>query len=239
MVASRTTLALLIETPNPDLNVHVKLVLGGGKRVVTLTQRDILVDSGDHRRGSAYAEIADLEAGTYTVICSTFEAGQKANFSLRIDSATQTQLKQLPSENAGLLSKALPMACFNWNNNKIASPISPHRLVKLSAIAKFRSSSGPTTRSPVRLSIELGRGPERRILAVSADGEYLDADGGGVRTPELDLWAEMRKFAEMYLVLERMASPSTPGEERFNVEVWCDGRVDEVCQIGTWRKWDD
>jgi calpain-7 len=239
MVAFRTSLAILLETPNPDLNVHIKLVLGGGKRVITLTQRDILVDSGEYRRGSAYAEIAELEAGTYTVICSTFEAGQRGAFSLRIDSAVQTLLKQLPSENAGRLSEALQMACFSSNNNKIAAPIFPRRLIKLSSIAKFRSSSGPTTRSPVRLSVELGRGPQRKILTVSAEGEFLDADGVGVRTPELDVWPEMRNYAEMYLVLERMASPSTPGEERFNVEVWCDAKVQDVCELGVWRPWDD
>lgn len=241
VVAHQTTLALLLETPSPDLNVHVKVVRGEGKRIITLTQRDIVVDSGDYRRGSAYAEIAEVEAGTYTVICSTFEAGQKAPFTLRVEAQVQTKLKQLPGENAGRLSKALPMACFNWNNNKIATPISPRRLIKLTAIAKFRSSSASTTRSPVRISIELGRGPERRILGVSNKGEYVDVGGsaGGVRTPELDLWAEMRQFAEMYLVLERMAGPETTGEERFDVEVWCDGRVEEVCNVGTWRKWDD
>ncbi|TID14404.1 2-nitropropane dioxygenase [Venturia nashicola] len=245
MVAHDTTLAMLLETPSSDLNVHVKLVRGHGKRIISLTRKDIIVDSGDYRRGSAYAEITEMEAGTYTVICSTFEANQKAPFTLRVESQVSTQLKQLPGENAGRLSRKLPMACFNWNNNKIAASISPLRLVKLSAIAKFRGSSAPTTRSPVRLSIELGRGPERRILGVSNEGEYCyagDGAGGGageVRTPELDLWAEMRRFAEMYLVVERMAGPETTGEERFDVEVWCDAKVQEVCEIGTWRKWDD
>lgn len=242
MVAHRTTLTMLLETPS-DLNIHVKLVRGYGKRIITLTQKDIIVDSGDYRRGSAYAEIPDIEAGTYTIICSTFEANQKAPFTLRIESQVSIQLKQLPGENAGRLSQKLPMACFNWNNNKIAAPIVPLRLVKLSAIAKFRGSSAPTTRSPVRLTIELGRGPERRILSVSNEGEYSyagdGAGGGEVRTPELDLWAEMRRYAEMYLVLERMAGPETTGEERFDVEVWCDAKVQEVCDVGSWRKWDD
>jgi len=131
------------------------------------------------------------------------------------------------------------MACFNWGNNKIAAPIIPRRLIKITAVAKFRSSSGPESRSPVRLSIELGRGPERRIIAVSADGDYLDADGGGVRISELDVWPEMLSYADMWLVLERMASPAMPGEERFTVEIWCDGKPDDVLQVGVWRKWDD
>lgn len=244
MVAHRTTLAILLETPSSDLNVHVKLVRGQGKRIITLTQKDIIIDSGDYRRGSAYAEVCEIEAGTYTIVCSTFEAYQKAPFTLRVESQVSTQLKQLPGENAGRLSKQLPTACFNWNNNKIAAPISPRRLIKLSAIAKFRGSSVPTTRSPVRLSIELGRGPERRILGVSNEGTYSyagDGAGGGgeVRTLELDLWAEMRRFAEMYLVLERMAGTETTGEERFDVEIWADAKVEEVCDVGSWRKWDD
>ncbi|KAF2429597.1 cysteine proteinase [Tothia fuscella] len=247
-VPNKTPIALLLETPNSELSVHVRLVHGGGKRILNLSQRDIVIDSGEYRRGSAFAELQDLDAGTYTVICSTFEAGQKAGFTLRVDTFVQTQLRQLPGENAGRLSQSIPNVCFSWGNNKIAAPLFPKRLFKLSAIAKYRgsntissTSSNPPyhTQSPVRISVELGRGPERRFLAVSSDGEFLAANGAGVRTPELDLWPEMRRNGDMWLVLERMGSPAMPGEERFGVEVWCDGKVEELVQVGYWRAWDD
>jgi calpain-7 len=239
VIENKTPIALLVETANPELAVNVKLVhSNGGKRLVALSQRDIALDSGTYRRGSALAELQDLEAGTYTVICSTFEAGQKAPFSVRVDTFVQSQLKQLPSENAGRLSKPLGPACFSWGCNKVATPLIPKRLLKLTAMAKFRSGVASYPRSPVRISIELGRGPTRMILGVSSDGEYLDADGG-IRTPELDLWPEMRSRGDMWLVLERMASPTIPGEERFGVELWCDGKPDDLLSIGVWRTWDD
>lgn len=243
-VPNKTPIALLLETPNPELNVHVKLVHGGGKRLANLSQRDIVIDSGEYRRGSAFAELQELDAGTYTIICSTFEPGQKAGFNLRVDTFVQTRLKQLPGENAGRLSKSLPNGCFNWGNNKIATPLFPRRLLKMSAIAKYRggnTTANPSfsSQSPVRISIEIGRGPTRRFLAVSAEGEFLAADAGGVRTPEMDLWPEMRSNGDMWLVLERMASPAMPGEERFGVEIWCDAKPDDVVQVGYWRAWDD
>jgi calpain-7 len=238
-IKNKSPIALLVETPNPELAVNVKLVhSNGGKRVITLSQRDIVLDSGTYRRGSAFAALQDLDAGTYTIICSTFEAGQKAPFSIRVDTFVQSQLKQLPTENAGRLSKPVAMACFNWSCNKVAAPLQPKRLVKMTALAKFRSGVGTHPRSPVRISIELGRGPSRMILGVSSDGEYLDAESG-VRTPELDIWPEMRSRGDMWLVLERMASPAMPGEERFDVELWCDGKPDDMLSIGVWRGWDD
>jgi calpain-7 len=238
-IENKTPIALLVETANPDLAVNVKLVhSNGGKRVLTLSQRAIALDSGTYRRGSAFAELQELDAGTYTIICSTFEAGQKAPFSVRVDTFVQSQLKQLPSENAGRLSKTIAMACFNLGCNKIAVPIKPNRLVKLTAFARFRPGVASYSRSPVRISIELGRGPTRMILGVSSDGEFFDAENG-VRTPELDLWPEMRSRGDMWLVLERMASPAMPGEERFGVELWCDGKPDEMLSVGVWRAWDD
>jgi calpain-7 len=236
----KTPIALLVETPNPEVAVNVKLVHSDkGKRVVTLSQRDIVLDSGTYRRGSAFAELQELDAGVYTIICSTFEAGQKAPFSIRVDTFVQSQLKQLPGENAGRLSQPVGMACFNRGSNKLAAPLQPKRLVKLTALAKFRSGASSFPRSPVRVSIEIGRGPTRMILGISSEGEYLDADGGGVRTPELDIWPEMRARGDMWLVLERMASPGMSGEERFAVELWCDGKPDEVIGVGVWRGWDD
>ncbi|KAF1988185.1 cysteine proteinase [Aulographum hederae CBS 113979] len=243
-VPIRTSLVLLLETLSPDLHVHVKLIHGRGQRVASIKRRDILLESGDYRRMSAIAEIDNVEPGVYTIICSTFEAGQIADFTLRIDSIIQTAIKQLPPEYAGRLPLKLSDAFFNPSCKKVAAPLHPSRMVRLMVIAKFiRAPAAPGTpvelgsRSPLRVSIELGRGPDRRFLMTSSHGEYSDAEAG-VRTEDVDLWPAYLQEGEMWLVLDRLAGPAT-GEERCRVELFCDGVLGDDLKVGVWRDWDD
>jgi len=250
-VLDRTAIALLLETPQENVNVHVKLVHGRGRRVVSIGRRDIMVDSGDYRRGSALAELDELEAGLYTIICSTFEAGQKAPFTLRVHSTADTHVKLLPAEGAGRLPVRLANACFGQNVNKLAAPIRPRRLVRLGVVTKFLRSVVPfqriedpfapdpvRTRSPLRVTIEVGRGPERRILIASSGGEYSDAETG-IRTEDVDLSPNMLQSGDMWLVLDRLSGPAAGGEEWYTVELSCEGVGGEALSIGVWREWDD
>jgi hypothetical protein len=66
-----------------------------------MTRQDIIMDSGEYRPNSASTELQDLEAGAYTIVCSTFQAGQEADLNLRVDSTAEVQLTLLPSELAG------------------------------------------------------------------------------------------------------------------------------------------
>ncbi|KAL2356066.1 hypothetical protein BJ546DRAFT_839583 [Cryomyces antarcticus] len=75
VITHNTSVSILLQTSDNTLNVHVKLVHGRGRRVHAVTSRDIVVDSGDYHRGCAHAELGELDAGTYTIICSTFESG--------------------------------------------------------------------------------------------------------------------------------------------------------------------
>lgn len=250
-VLDRTAIALLLESPHENVNVHVKLVHGRGRRIVSVGRRDIIVDSGDYRRGSAFAELGELEAGLYTIICSTFEAGQQAPFTLRVHSTADTHVKLLPAEGAGRLPVRLANACFSQRISKLAAPIKPRRLVRLSVTAKFLRSVVPfqrvedqfapdsiRTRSPVRVTIEMGRGPERRILIASSGGEYSDAETG-IRTKDVDLSPNMLQHGDMWLVLDRLSGPAGGGEEWYTVELSCEGIGNEALSVGVWREWDD
>jgi calpain-7 len=89
----------------------------------------------------------------------------------------------------------------------------------------------------IRLSIEIGRGPHRRILTTSGGSEYSDSSAGGIQTDDLDLEPKMQRLGEVWLVLERMYAHSQVPEEKFGVELFVDqpGAV----EWGDWRPTDD
>lgn len=243
-----TSIRLMLETPKDDINVHVKMIHGGGRRIYSCRNRDIVFDSKDYRRGCCVAESKEqVPAGSYTIICSTYEAGQLSDFVLRVDSSMPTQTVLLPREGAGRLKLELSMAAFKSGQYKVAAPLVPKRLVKIMAIARpidaYRQSgastlhrSTPSARSLVRLSIELGRGPRRRILIASGGGEYADSRGG-IRTEDIDLSPDLLQAGDCWLVLDRMYVSAEGQEERYSVDLFADNPG--ALAVGVWRSWDD
>lgn len=241
-VPGKTPIALLLETSEEQLHVHVKLVHGRGSRVQAVRSRDIIFDSKDYRRGCALAQFAELDAGTYTIICSTFEAGQKGNFTLRVDSMVATQLSLLPRQGAGRSRRAWAKAIFEGQQRILAAPIVPNRLAKLDVFVKQINQAGMQTstaqghrreRSMIRVTLEMGRGPERRILIASSNGEYSDSSAG-VRTGEIDL--SPKEVEKAWLVIERMFTPKDLEGEVFEVETFTD--APDAVDLGVWRRWE-
>ena len=218
--------------------MHVKLAFGSGKRIVRLQGRDIIADSGNYRDRAVFFEAQDLRPGNYTILCSLFEAGKTADFTLRVDSTSDFELKQIPRDGAGLFLKRLAPACFGPKMHKIAAPILTRRLAKYTIIARFLRTAGPhpqapgsTARSPLRLSVEVGKGPERKCLASSENGQYSDLPT--VRAESFDMEVSFG-HGNTWLVLDRLYGPSGPIEEWFEVDVYTD--IPEACDIGTWRE---
>ena len=248
-IARRTNLSILLETTTSTLNVHFKLVhSNGGKRIHSVRNKDIVFDSKDYRRGCCSAEHIGLLAGSYTIICSTFEAAEYGDFTLLIESDDRTQTVLLPREGAGRMRLAMQPAVFTSACSKIAAPIVPQRLVRLYAVARFPNTPSPTAqngstqgspspRSLIRLSLEIGRGPERRVLVSSNGGEYSDSSGG-IRMEDLDLRPDLRRFGEIWVVLERMHSQTDEAAgERLEVELFVD--QPDAVGWGDWREFDD
>ncbi|KAF1810649.1 cysteine proteinase [Eremomyces bilateralis CBS 781.70] len=147
------SLVLYLETPPANAHINVKLLHSAGKRLTSVSRRDIVADSGEYAKGCCVAEFQDLECKDYTIIVSTFDQGVLAPFTLRVDSTHKTSLQLLPQENAGRLPIRLYPASFNnvgasRTVNKVACPILPRRYMRLSIGAKFlrlSGSSGPST----------------------------------------------------------------------------------------------
>ncbi|KAF2714089.1 calpain-like protease palB/rim-13 [Pleomassaria siparia CBS 279.74] len=240
-IREKCSLAIMLTSTNQANPLHVKLALGYGKRLYRLQSRDVLVDSGDHRGGCVFTEIKDLQPGLYTIICSLFEAGVTGNYTLRVDSTSAITMGQIPKDGAGLLSMKLSPACFGSEVNKLAAPLVLRRLAAYTVVARFLKATSPRShdlgklaRSPLRLSIELGRGPERKFLVASENGEY--ADSMAVRTESIHLDPTLAAQSDLWLVLDRLSGPGGPVEEWYDVEILTD--MPQACSIGVWRAWD-
>ncbi|KAK0794262.1 cysteine protease [Friedmanniomyces endolithicus] len=239
-VLQKLSICLMVEAASEDASVHVKLVYSKGRRVQEIRNRDIILDSGEYRKGCCVADFTELDPGQYTIICSTFEPNQLGAFTLTVDSSQPVRVAALPKEGAGRLRMELSTATFGVGQGKIAVQLVPKRLVNFYAIASqldSASTRASANSSLLRVSIESGRGPMRRIYTASNGGEYADCNGG-VRTGEMDLALETLRHGEkLWLVLDRMYTSTDAREERFGVVIFLDQPDALAC--GPWRTWDD
>lgn len=224
-----TTLALLLESPAVHLAVHVSLVWGGGKRVPAVTARDVLGNSGEYRRGCALASIPSVAPGVYTIVCSTFEAGQTGAFTLQVSSSYPgCTINLIPSEEAGRLSARLPRLVFPEGVERMLAPLEAKRMTKVRIVARGTSAlARAATRRPLlRVLIERGQGPNKMVIDVSDGGEFNDAPMG-VRTTDLDVGPASGQPGGLWIVVERLGGGM--GDE-VDVEVFSDAPVD----VGLW-----
>ncbi|CUS08155.1 unnamed protein product [Tuber aestivum] len=216
-VSSTCDLMLLLEARD-TLPVHIKLVWGNGKRVASVTTRDIITESGEYRRGCAYAETASLQKGTYTIVASTFEPGQIGDFTLTVASTiSHATVTELPSESAGKLRKDL-QGVWEAGVTAVAYPLEVERLTRVSGTARTLWTNS-RAQPMLRISIERKVGSRGRKTEASSggEGEFSDVPQG-VRTGDVDLEGGW----DYLIVLERMGGE---GGSRYGIDVLSDGVV--------------
>ncbi|KAJ4116197.1 cysteine protease [Fusarium equiseti] len=226
-------LSILLSTNMQDFHVHIDLVWSQGRRVQTLKVRDLAGSSGEYRRGCAVADIPHVDAGVYTLVCSTFEAGQLADFVLRISSMTNVTIQPVPAEAAGRLRKTLAPFKLSDGEEVRRAQLSASWLTRISVTARSVCSPdlNPGNRLSstlmVRVSVAHGWDPDRTTIATSGEGEYEELKTV-VRTPELDMEPARIQREGMWLVIESMGI-SQP-EECIEIEIHSDGPVN----VGSW-----
>lgn len=90
----------------------------------SVTEDAVLGDSGAYSYGAAYADVATVEreysnrfrsarallnwvqAGTYTLVVSTFEPGTTAPYQLSIESTASVTVSPIPQEGAGMYHRS-------------------------------------------------------------------------------------------------------------------------------------
>lgn len=232
-LAQAGPLSVLLSTDMQDIHVHIDLVWSQGKRVQTLKARDLAGSSGEYRRGCAVVNIPQIDAGVYTVVCSTFDQGQLADFALRISSMANVEVQPVPADAAGRLRKTLSPFQLSDGEEVRRAQLSASWLTRMSVTARsvtspgFDPSNRPSSTLMVRLSVAHGWDPERITIATSGDGEYEELKTI-VRTPELDMEPARIQREGMWLVIESMGAPQVG--ECIEIEIHSDGPVN----IGPW-----
>lgn len=245
-VSLRSEVAVLLTSSqsasHAQVAVHVKVFFSEGSRVTALRTRDIVADSGDYRRGSAALETI-LEPGTYTIVCSAFDAGQMGNFTLSVHSSSETapNLRPLPADGSGRHTLVSGPAVFSAGMNRLLAPMTASRLTRASLVVQplrnpHAGSTSAGACSPVKLTLEQGQGPYKTCLATSSASEELEYDNpvACVRIDNFDIRPEMQAagMGGLWVVLQRMAgmSATMQKQESFQVLVMSEERV----VIGAW-----
>lgn len=212
-ISSACDVLLLLETID-SIPAHVKLVWGSGKRITTVTTRDIIAESGEYRRGHALAEAISLQKGQYTIVASTFEAGQVGDFTLTVGATTPgVVLQQLPSESAGKLRKTVE---GTWDSgvHAVAYPLDVERFTRVSVNARTLRAN---TRAQPMLKVSVERGVDGSKRETEASSGFSDVPQG-VRTGDVDLEGGL----EYLVVLGRLGDGDG---SRYVLEVLSDGVV--------------
>lgn len=231
-------------------------------RIITPLGRDILCSSAEYTHGRAFASHPHLPAGTYIVALSTFEPGQLAPYALRLEAAVPVKLRPLPADGAGRLRVPLPVLLPG--TGRVRARVVPERLARVGVHVRSAGGAGVagvgrggvgggsggggggggsgSGGSAVRMSLEVGRGAHRTVLAVSREGEFADA-AMGLRTAEVDVedGEALARRGGLWVVLEQIGGGGGggggdgSGGGGVQVEVLSDG----VVQVGGWENADE
>lgn len=232
-LANTSDVALLLENPVQGFPIHVQLVWAGGKQIHAITNRDIAGDSGEYKKGYAFADIQNVQAGAYTIVCSTFEEGQLGPFTLRVCSTSACTVGHILGETAGRFVTTVRAAEFAPGDDRLLAPLNSRRLNRVSISARpfgGTSGSGGNPQSPLKLALEYGRGPSKQILAVSGDDGYIGRPAG-VQTGDVDIHPEMCQGRGVWVVIERLGSTGLQHDEYVEVKTLSDGPL----ELGGWH----
>ena len=217
--------SLLLEVESGDLPVHVKLVRASRESVAFVSTRDVIGDSGEYRKGHAYAEIPDVPADTYSIICSTFEQGQLGRFTLQVGTITDCTVERILAAPAGRFISHAPRAFFRPGIDRLRAQYRCGRLTRVTLIARsYEDKNGSTSKGtsvPLKISLEHGQGRMRQVLAVSGNDEFTNGHYG-IQVDDVDLQPWMFDRGCVWITLERAGPSDLQSLEAVDVEVFSD-----------------
>lgn len=229
-LAEATSLSILLSTNNSDIPLHVDLVWAQGKRARRVASKDLVASSGEYRRGCALVSSTDVEAGTYTLVCSTYEPGQTADFNLRLTAMYPIELEPIPASTAGQMRLSSSPLQVSEKDSRMRANIAASRLSRATACISVVSDheNRRASNTSVRLAVIRGWGPDQTIVAETGDGEFQELVTM-LETPSFDLDPELIQREGLFLVVEGMGMHGSSQE--LQVELLSDSPL----QLGPWQ----
>ena len=146
-------------------------------------------------------------------------------------------VRAITREGGGRLRVPLRPGRFCGDVATIAAPLIIHRMCRISLTACLqRRSADRSAPSPFSISVERGRGPDKRVEASRKTG----LDGGidpVLRTREMALRPEFSMFEGVWIVLERNDGHEglATSDELVDVDIYMD--VVNAVAVGDWQDW--
>ncbi|WWC60071.1 uncharacterized protein I303_102634 [Kwoniella dejecticola CBS 10117] len=197
---------------------NVKLLWGKGDLVNDISEDMVVADTGAYSHGMAYCDIPQIDAGTYTLIVSSYEPNHTGSYMLSVESTSPVCVTSIPAEGAGMYSRVVHGA---WNEKNAGGRPSSGRYESNPKIEMILPAPGTILSRlflpnpsviPINLTI-FRRGPGGNLgEQVSTSGPYIDTVSG-VSTGKVKL------DKGIYLLVP---SSFEAVRTRWTVKVWSD-----------------
>ena len=220
-------------TRSDQIHSKILIVASDGKRITRLRQRDIVANSGAYRRGSTVVETV-LLSGTYTMICSTFDRGQLAKFDISLYTTlkpSNSTFMPLASDDSGRFKISVAPVSLSSRHPRYIAPVSIRRITKAIWKASLSSGSGSTM---MRMTLEQGQGPYKKIVASSTSEDGFTPIAAGLRIDDIDLSSSMSspQHGGLWLVIEQPNQVSSESIQTTSVKI--EVLAEEKLEVGAW-----
>ncbi|KZO90603.1 cysteine proteinase [Calocera viscosa TUFC12733] len=163
-----------------DLPLHVQVVWGRGERVFDVRQTKIIKDSGTYNYGFGLCE-AQVRAGTYSVIVSSFEPETLGQYKLQVECSQSFDIKPIPQEGAGMFSKRLQ---GQWNGvgseRTSQKPVYELVLAKSTTLTVRLQLVPPASITPIKVSLNVSANHGKPEREVANSGSFSDSIAGAL-----------------------------------------------------------
>ncbi|KDN47144.1 cysteine proteinase [Tilletiaria anomala UBC 951] len=181
-------LLVTLRSARQDLLLSAQLVWGSGMRVTSLSQGDLVASSGAYDNRIVYCESTAVKPGKYTLVLSTYEPGQEAEYTLQVACSSRVDITSIPQEGSGMFARSSRSAWKVLAGTAAGSPshgryeCNPRFLLQLSSagsfLARLQVGSGARPRPPINVSVFRHHAPTISIALgaqVATSGPYDDA----------------------------------------------------------------
>ncbi|GES73709.1 calpain-7 [Rhizophagus clarus] len=209
--AGGNPMLLMLEGPK-KFAMDVRMIWSNGKRIASLTTKDILMKSSGYRNGFCYCEKDDIKPGDYTIIVSTYEPGLIGEFTLTVASNVTFNVTSIPLEGAGMFKKVIYgqwIKGFNAMGIQQNFHLNPSYHLKISEMTTLKIRLQTPEMNPIPTHIRVFEKRPNNSLGreIANSGDYASAGFiQGVCTDDISLPSNDQGYIIVFCTWEKDVS---------------------------------